>query len=95
VLTLLFAGHDTTTSTVAFLFYELARKPEWAERLARERDRVVGNEPPRAEQLLGEMPELGMAVDETLRLYPPAWIARGVRRRTSSSVATGCRPSSR
>jgi cytochrome P450 len=28
VMTLLFAGHDTTTSTVAFLFYELARNPE-------------------------------------------------------------------
>ena len=37
VLTLLFAGHDTTTSTVAFMFYELARDPEWAERLAAER----------------------------------------------------------
>jgi cytochrome P450 len=74
VLTLLFAGHDTTTSTVAFLFYELARKPEWAERLAEERRRVAGNESPGAAQLLGEMPELGMAVDETLRLYPPAWI---------------------
>lgn len=31
VMTLLFAGHDTTTSTVAFLFYELARNPELAE----------------------------------------------------------------
>jgi cytochrome P450 len=28
VMTLLFAGHDTTTSTVAFMFYELARNPE-------------------------------------------------------------------
>ena len=27
VMTLLFAGHDTTTSTVAFLFHELARNP--------------------------------------------------------------------
>jgi cytochrome P450 len=27
VMTLLFAGHDTTTSTVSFLFYELARNP--------------------------------------------------------------------
>jgi cytochrome P450 len=27
VMTLLFAGHDTTTSTVAFMFYELARNP--------------------------------------------------------------------
>jgi cytochrome P450 len=31
VMTLLFAGHDTTTSTVAFMFYELARNPEIAE----------------------------------------------------------------
>jgi cytochrome P450 len=28
VMTLLFAGHDTTTSTVAFMFFELARNPE-------------------------------------------------------------------
>jgi cytochrome P450 len=27
VMTLLFAGHDTTTSTVAFMLYELARNP--------------------------------------------------------------------
>jgi hypothetical protein len=27
-MTLMFAGHDTTTSTVAFMFYELARNPD-------------------------------------------------------------------
>ena len=33
VMTLLFAGHDTATSTVTFLFYELARNPtRWATR---------------------------------------------------------------
>jgi cytochrome P450 len=74
VLTLLFAGHDTTTSTVSFLFYELARHPDWAERLAAERDSVVGEGTPDAAQLFGQLPQLGMAVDETLRLYPPAWI---------------------
>ena len=73
-LTLLFAGHDTTTSTVAFLFYELARHPDWAERLAAERDSVAGDGAPDAAQLFGQLPELAMAVDETLRLYPPAWI---------------------
>ena len=53
VMTLMFAGHDTTTSTVAFLFYELAHNPA-----------------------LVEDPsfDLGLAIDETLRLYPPAWI---------------------
>ena len=74
ILTLLFAGHDTTTSTVAFLFHELARHPEWAERLAAERDSVAGDRAPDAAQLFGEMPQLDMAVQETLRLYPPAWI---------------------
>jgi cytochrome P450 len=74
VLTLLFAGHDTTTSTVAFLFYELARRPEWAERIAAEIGRVAPDREPTAAELFGEMPELGAAVDETLRLYPPAWI---------------------
>jgi cytochrome P450 len=48
VMTLLFAGHDTTTSTVTFLFYELARNP-------------------------GDH-DLELAIDETLRMYPPAWI---------------------
>lgn len=31
VMTLLFAGHDTTSSTMAFLFYELSRNPGIAE----------------------------------------------------------------
>jgi cytochrome P450 len=53
VMTLLFAGHDTTTSTVSFLFYELARNPEVAE---------------------SPSFDLSLALDETLRLYPPAWI---------------------
>jgi cytochrome P450 len=53
VMTLMFAGHDTTTSTVAFLFHELARHPALVEDPAF---------------------DLGPAIDETLRLYPPAWI---------------------
>ena len=49
VMTLLFAGHDTTTATISFLFWELAR-----------RGRTGTTSTP--------------ALDETLRLYPPAWI---------------------
>jgi cytochrome P450 len=87
ILTLLFAGHDTTTSTVSFLFYELARNPEWADRLAAEGRRVAGDGAPDAAQLFGEMPELDMAVQETLRLYPPAWI--GPRRSTTAFEFAG------
>jgi cytochrome P450 len=70
-LTLLFAGHDTTTSTIAFLFYELARSPEWRERLEAEQA-AIGI--PTGEQLFAELPLLDQAMDETLRLYPPAWV---------------------
>ena len=38
VMTLLFAGHDTTTATVAFLFHELARRPDVADAIAAELD---------------------------------------------------------
>ena len=57
VMTLLFAGHDTTTSTVSFLFYELARNRGELRRLQDDQE-----------------PALDLAVDEILRMYPPAWI---------------------
>jgi cytochrome P450 len=53
VMTLLFAGHDTATSTVTFLFYELGRNPG---------------------EIDDGLTRLEMAIDETLRMYPPAWI---------------------
>ncbi len=63
VMTLLFAGHDTTTATIAFLFFELDRHPEEREALEQDPDR------------------LERCLDETLRMYPPAWIGprRAVR----------------
>jgi cytochrome P450 len=70
---LLFGGHDTSSSTLSFLVYELARHPGVAERLRAEQDRVLDGSPPGLEALMGSLPELDMAVDETLRLYPPVW----------------------
>jgi cytochrome P450 len=75
VMTLLFAGHDTTTSTVSFMFYELARQPEIAARLQAEQDALLEGGRPSPEQLVsGELPELEMVLEETLRKYPPAWV---------------------
>ena len=73
-ITLMFAGHDTTTSTISFLLYELARNPLELARLQEELDGVLQGTPPSPEQLERELPRLDMALDETLRLYPPAWI---------------------
>jgi cytochrome P450 len=80
-MTLMFAGHDTSTSTLAFMLHELARHPEALARLHAEQDRVLGGATPTVDQLEREMPYLEMVLDEVLRLYPPAWIGprRAVR----------------
>ena len=88
VMTLLFAGHDTTTSTVAFMFYELARHPEVVDRLLAEQDELMPDGRPTAEQLMsGKLAQLEMVLDETLRLYPPAWV--GPRRSIDPFVVCG------
>jgi retinoid hydroxylase len=75
MMTLLFAGHDTTTSTVAFMFYELARHPHLADELIAEQGELLRDGRPNAEQLMsGELERLEMTLEETLRKYPPAWI---------------------
>ena len=70
VMTLLFAGHDTTTATIAFLLRELALRPDVADAIAGELDGPLGYE----HLMGGSRVQLDRALDETLRLYPPAWI---------------------
>lgn len=81
VMTLMFAGHDTSTSTLTFMMHELARHPDVVTRLCEEQDRVLEGATPTVDQLEGELPYLEMVLDEVLRLYPPAWIGprRAVR----------------
>ncbi|HEY5262196.1 MAG TPA: cytochrome P450, partial [Solirubrobacteraceae bacterium] len=75
MMTLLFAGHDTTTSTVSFMFYELARHPSIADRILAEQRAMLPTGAPNAAQMMsGELAELEMTLEETLRKYPPAWI---------------------
>lgn len=89
VMTLLFAGHDTTTSTVSFMLYELARHPAALQKLLDEQDRVLpGGRAPTAAELTSGLPELEMALDETLRLYPAAWV--GPRRSVEAFEFGGC-----
>ncbi len=88
VMTLMFAGHDTSTSTVAFMLHELARHPDVLAQLCQEQDRVLAGAPPTIDQLEREMPYLEMVLDEVLRLYPPAWI--GPRRAVRDFEWGGC-----
>jgi cytochrome P450 len=86
VMTLLFAGHDTTTSTVSFMFYELARHPEIVARLLAEQDALLSEQMQGSGDLrsvlFGELTQLELVLDETLRMYPPAWV--GPRRAVES-----------
>jgi cytochrome P450 len=66
---LMMAAHDTTTSTLSSMTYELARNPEWQERL-REESQALGCDHPTFDAL-AELPNLTHAMHETLRLYPP------------------------
>jgi cytochrome P450 len=77
-LTLLFAGHDTTSTTVALLLYELGRHRDWRDRVVDELDHELGVQPADQDQLFSGLPLLEQALDETLRLYPP--VPAGQRR---------------
>jgi cytochrome P450 len=87
-MTLMFAGHDTSTSTLTFMMHELARHPDVVERLCEEQDSVLAGAVPSVEQLESELPYLDMVLDEVLRLYPPAWI--GPRRAVREFEFGGC-----
>ena len=66
---LMMAAHDTTTSSLTSMMYELAKHPEWQER-AREESRALGK--PFAEYDDGpELEALTWVMKETLRRYPP------------------------
>lgn len=66
---LMMAAHDTTTSTLSSLTYELARHPEWQERVRAE-SLAQGSEQPGFD-LVDGLESLTRAMRETLRRYPP------------------------
>ena len=75
MMTLMFAGHDSTTSTIALVFYELARHPEIAATLTADLDaEIPGGKPSASQMMSGELTSLEMVLDETLRKYPPPWL---------------------
>ena len=74
-VTLLFAGHDTTTTTFTFLIHELGRNAAVRRAVEQELDDVVGKRTPPASKLDGHaLPVLERSLKETLRCYPAAWV---------------------
>lgn len=79
----LFAGHDTTSSTICWMFKLLQDNPSCLAKLREEHDTVLGRDPDQASVVLRESPHLlgtltytHGVVKEALRLYPLAATVR-------------------
>lgn len=73
LVTFFFAGHETTTMTLGWALYLLGRNPRVLEKVTAEVDAVLGGRTPTPESA-AQLRYTLQAVQETLRIYPPAWI---------------------
>ncbi|MFE7802010.1 cytochrome P450 [Nocardia sp. NPDC057440] len=78
VLTFLLAGHETTGGAMAWTIYELCRNPLVLGRIRAEIDTVLEASADRGSNstFAHTLPSLeltGHAIDEAMRLHPPAW----------------------
>jgi cytochrome P450 len=86
VTTLLIAGHETTGAALSWASYLLAQHRDVLAEVRAEIDQAIADQPPRIDDL-ARMPTLRAAIDETLRLYPPAYAL--FPRRAIDKVALG------
>ena len=70
LLTMLIAGHDTSTALLAWALYLLGMHPETLERARAEVEYALQGAAPNP-QSLSELPFLETVIKEALRLYPP------------------------
>ncbi|HEY1460701.1 MAG TPA: cytochrome P450 [Casimicrobiaceae bacterium] len=72
VLTLLLAGHETTANALAWTWYLLARNLAAENKLHDEIASTLGERAPGAPDL-PQLRYTRMVIEESMRLYPPAW----------------------
>lgn len=70
LLTILIAGHDTSTALLAWTLYLLAIHPNVQAQVHEEVERVLGGREPTSNEV-GQLLYLDQVIKETLRLYPP------------------------
>ncbi|KAL6482511.1 hypothetical protein MHYP_G00105910 [Metynnis hypsauchen] len=71
-ISFIFAGYETSSSTLSFFFYNMATNPETMKKLQEEIDRTFPDKTPAQYDAVMSMEYLDAALDETLRLYPVA-----------------------
>jgi cytochrome P450 len=85
LVSMLFAGHETTALALTYTWYLLARHPAVEAQVHDEVDRVVGDDRPRATHL-DDLERTTRVVREAMRLYPPI---HTIPRRTTRPVTVG------
>jgi len=71
MITLLSAGHETVSDSLAWTFFELMKHPDCYDRVCAEADATSSKSNPL--EAAGAVPYTTMAFQEGLRLYPPGW----------------------
>ncbi|MCX7961432.1 MAG: cytochrome P450 [Burkholderiales bacterium] len=74
LVTLFLAGHETTAIALTWTFHLLAQHPEAEAKLHAELDAVLGERAAPAFDDLERLPYARMVAEETMRLYPPAYV---------------------
>jgi cytochrome P450 len=72
ILTLMLAGHETTSNALSWTFYLLAQHPDVEQRLHQELHDILGGRAPTVNDL-PNLPYTQWVIAEAMRLYPPAW----------------------
>ena len=70
-ISMMFAGHHTTSGTAAWTLIELLRNPEFGAGVVAELDSLYADGSDVSYQALREIPGLESAIKEALRLHPP------------------------
>lgn len=73
ILTMLIAGHETTANALSWTWYLLSQHPEVEGKWREELHRVLGDRPLTYEDLT-KLAYTQQIWQESLRLYPPAWM---------------------
>ncbi|GIV33544.1 MAG: cytochrome P450 [Chitinophagales bacterium] len=71
-ITIFLAGHETTALALTWLWYCLHAYPDIEAKVRQEARQVLAGKTPRVEHLT-QLEYTRMVIEETLRLYPPAW----------------------
>lgn len=71
-VTLVLAGHETTSNALTWTLYLLSQNPEIEQKLAEEVQTVLEGRAPTLEDIRN-LPYTEMVLKEGMRLYPPAW----------------------